>query len=312
MRTTKELWLVLLLVAGLLVSSSMGFESDELLLDDEEFGLEGAARSPRSDDIVVSSTSSSSGRSSGGRGRRRSSDRESESDSRVQFRLEHAFGDYDSHFSPAGNFTARLKTWSHGGQTLTKLRFSRETFTETEKEKFKKLLEADDFYRIRVPSYVLSPPGRDYIVSSVKARCLPRDRLDEHFVIHMEGVNILAVNYGSPGACPYPRQLKFPAKWSFNSHSVLKNSEQAPRTPAFVEESLLGDNNGDIEGVKPPERSFWAKYWMYLIPLGIIVMNAITQAMNMPEEQASGQSASQTQQPTPAAQRGQGAALRRR
>lgn len=35
---------------------------------------------------------------------------------------------------------------------------------------------------------------------------------------------------------------------------------------------------------------------MYLIPLGLIVMNAVTQAMNMPEEQAGGQPASQTQQ----------------
>lgn len=81
-----------------------------------------------------------------------------------------------------------------------------------------------------------------------------------------EGVNILAVNYGSPGSCQYPRQLKFvsfslqptlpnsfiiahnckylpwvrppnivvliisqPTKWSFKSHTVLKNSDQAPR-----------------------------------------------------------------------------------
>ncbi|KAJ6297058.1 hypothetical protein OIU78_022729 [Salix suchowensis] len=29
---------------------------------------------------------------------------------------------------------------------------------------------------------------------------------------------------------------------------------------------------------------------MYLIPLGLIVMNAMTQAMNLPEEQATGQS----------------------
>ncbi|PHT48231.1 hypothetical protein CQW23_12439 [Capsicum baccatum] len=99
-------------------------------------------------------------------------------------------------------------------QTLTKLRFSRNAFTETEKEGFKKLLKGDDFYRIRVPSNVLNLSGREYVVSSVKARCLPRDGLEEHFVIHMvifnlDGVNILAINYGSPGACQYPRQLKF-------------------------------------------------------------------------------------------------------
>lgn len=31
------------------------------------------------------------------------------------------------------------------------------------------LLKGDDFYRIRLPSNVLNPPGREYIVSSVKA-----------------------------------------------------------------------------------------------------------------------------------------------
>lgn len=51
--------------------------------------------------------------------------------------------------------------------------------------------------------------------------------------------------------------------------------------------------------------------WMYLIPLGLIVMNAVTQAMNMPEEQAAGQSAGQTQQPA-AVQRGPTSTVRRR
>ncbi|GKV27741.1 hypothetical protein SLEP1_g36876 [Rubroshorea leprosula] len=85
----------------------------------------------------------------------------------------------------------------------------------------------------------------------------------------MEGVNILAVNYGSPGACPYPQQLKLPFKWAFNSHTILKDSEQAPRAPIFTEE-VLGDENGESEVVQSSEKSFWAKYWMYLIPLGLI------------------------------------------
>ncbi|XP_058094223.1 uncharacterized protein LOC131240164 [Magnolia sinica] len=284
-------------------SSSLAFQSDELLQDDDEFGLVGG-KSPA--DLEDKGPIRSSPI------RKRSSfdpESSSSSDSKVHFSLDHAFGDSDgADFSPAGTFTARVKTLNHGGQTLTKLRFSRDTFTETEKEKFEMLLKDDGFYRIRVPSNVLNPPGKDYVTSSVKARCLPRETLDEHFVIHMEGVNILAVNYGSAGACQYPRPLKLPTKWSFNSYTVLKNSEQAPRTPAFTEE--LGGENGDGEGTMPPERSFWSKYWMYMIPLGLIIMNAVTQAMNMPEEQAAGQAGSQGQQPI--AQRPQNAAVRRR
>ncbi|KAH0681197.1 hypothetical protein KY284_022282 [Solanum tuberosum] len=269
----------------LILTTSRGFQSDELLIDDEEFGLEGGIRSrSRSDPNNVNAATPQSTR-------KRSV---SDSDSKIQFPLEHAFG--DSNFSPAGTFTARLKSSSHGSQmqTLTKLRFSRNAFNGTEKEDFEKLLKGDDFYRIRVPSNVLNLPGREYVVSSVKARCLPRDGLEEHFVMHMDGVNILAVNYGSPGACQYPRQLKFPAKWSFNSHTVLKPTEQAPRTPIFSE-AVIGEN-AEGDEVQPPERSFWAKYWMYLIPLGLIVMNAMTQAMNMAEEQTSGQAGAQGQQ----------------
>ncbi|KAF5741563.1 UPF0510 protein INM02 [Tripterygium wilfordii] len=274
------------LLLSLLATPLIAFQSDELLLDDEEFGLEGAQPQPlpRSPDLATAARSTTPAASP----RKRFS--ESDSDSKIQFLLEHSFGDSD--FTPAGTFSARLKTWNHGAQTLTKLRFLRNSFTKEETEKFTELLQEDDFYSIRLPSNVLSPPGREYIIASVKARCLPREGMDEHFVIHTDGVNILAVNYGSPGECSYPRQLKLPAKWSFNSYTVLKNSEQAPRAPIFSEE-VLGGENGEGEIVKPPERSFWAKYWMYLIPLGLIVMNAITQAMNMAEQEGTGQ----TQQP---------------
>ncbi|KAI3783707.1 hypothetical protein L1987_42793 [Smallanthus sonchifolius] len=65
-----------------------------------------------------------------------------------------------------------------------------------------------------------------------------------------EGVNILAVNYGSPGALPV-----YPATKTF-----LKYRELAPRTPIFSED-IGGVEIGDDEGVKPlAERFFWAKY----------------------------------------------------
>ncbi|XP_024990963.1 ER membrane protein complex subunit 10-like [Cynara cardunculus var. scolymus] len=288
---------LLLLSFTLLFSLFSAFQSDELLVDDEQFGL-GKRPSPELDLSISSSSPSIPSRSHSPPKPIRKRSADSNSDSRVQFALEHAFGDSDD-FSTAGTFTARLKTYGGHG-TLTKLRFTRNDLSTIEQEKFKKLLENDDFYTIRVPSDVLNPPGRDYVISSVKARCLPNDGLDENFIIHMEGVNILAVNYGSPWACGYHRQLRLPAKWSFNSHAVLKYSEQAPRRPMFSEDIGSGEM-GEDEGVKPLEKPFWAKYWMYFIPLVIIVVNAFTQAMNMPEEQAS----AQTQQPV-------GAAMQRR
>ncbi|CAM8888613.1 unnamed protein product [Rhodiola kirilowii] len=294
--------LLCLLINFQLLHCSSAFQSDELLLDDEEFeGVKSPSEIPKPnlDLPPIRSVLNSP--------RKRSS--ESDSDSKIQFTLEHAFGESD--FSSAGVFSARLKIRGTGGQTLTKLRFSRNSLSEIEKQSFDKLLEDDDFYKIRLPSNVLSPPGRDYVIASVKARCLPRESLDEYFVIHMDGVNILSVNYGSSGSCQYPRQLKRPTRWSFNSNTLLKSSEEAPRTPAFAEEILnnFGAEVGEADIVPPPEKSFWAKYWMYAIPLGLIVMNAVTQAMNLPEEQAPGQPGAQ---PTAAIQRQAAPAVRRR
>jgi hypothetical protein len=102
----------LLLTLFLLLSSSLAFQSDELFIDDEEFGLEGglpdlahirSSQPPPNSPPPTTTTTTT---------RKRYSD--SDLDSKIQFSLEHAFGDSD--FSPAGTFTARLKTWNHGGQ----------------------------------------------------------------------------------------------------------------------------------------------------------------------------------------------------
>lgn len=101
-----------------LLNASYAFQSDELLGDDEEFGLEGSPKlpdvqviSPKLPDVQVISPSRPSQPA-----RKKSSQSVpgSDSDSKVQFSLEHAFGESD--FSPAGTFTARLKTSPHGGQ----------------------------------------------------------------------------------------------------------------------------------------------------------------------------------------------------
>lgn len=283
----------LLALAALLILSltAAAFKSDELLLnDDEEFESVGARLSPPSPPAApaVSSRRRSADASSPGAG---------ESNA-VQFTLEHDLG-AGKGFVPAGTFSARLKTSSHGTQTLTKLRFMRNELTEEDKNAFKKLLQEDGFYTIRLPSTVLDTTSKDNVISSIKARCIPRDSLDEHIVIHMDGINILAVNYGSVGGCQYPRPIKLPSKWTFSSYTILKTAELAPRTPSFADQLMEADN-GLGEVMKPPEKSFWAKYWMYIIPLGLIVMNAVTAAANIPEEGAGqGQPASQRAQPAP-------------
>ncbi|KAL6517369.1 hypothetical protein OROMI_033070 [Orobanche minor] len=195
----------------LLAAPSSGFQSDELLVDDE-FSLE-AGRLPDPPPVTRPVTSARSG---------------------------FGFGSGLEDPIPA---RARLRGLRF--LPLRNLHCSPEDVAEWCPDR---LIEGDDFYQIRLPSNLVSQPGREYIISSVKARCLSqRDALDEHFVINMDGVNVLGVNYGPPGSCQYPRVFR-------------------PQTPVFTE-AVLGEN-GEGEELKPPERSFWAKYWMYLIALG--------------------------------------------
>lgn len=94
----------------LVISPLHAFQSDEL---DEEFGLEGGNLQPheRIPDPVVPTRSTPN--------RVKYSD--SDSDSKIQITLEHAFGDSD--FFPAATFSARLKTWSHGAQVFSSSSF---------------------------------------------------------------------------------------------------------------------------------------------------------------------------------------------
>jgi len=124
MGSSKELLLIVSIFLAI-ISNSSAFRSDELQ-DDEEWGLVGG-RSAESDiarppKFPRSSTAGHSDVFS------------TASDSKLNISLEHAFGYSD--FSPAGYLTARLKPSPHGGQTLTKLRLTRNSLTESEQKVF--------------------------------------------------------------------------------------------------------------------------------------------------------------------------------
>jgi hypothetical protein len=107
--TLFRLILAVTLFLTFFITLSQAFQSDELLLDDEEFGLEGGRPQSRQSPNIAATTTTATPT------RKRIPD--SASDSKIQFTLEHAFGDSD--FSEAGNFSARLKTWSHGAQVCS-------------------------------------------------------------------------------------------------------------------------------------------------------------------------------------------------
>jgi hypothetical protein len=127
-----KIWLVLLFfLLGFSFRYVVSLNSDELAQDDEEWGFEGRETSSRlvgggigGEKTGQGSSSSSSSIRNAGEGRRIGSTMASSTtspsslgvpgDTKIQFDLEHCFG--DSEFTPAGSFSARLRTLPHGRQ----------------------------------------------------------------------------------------------------------------------------------------------------------------------------------------------------
>jgi hypothetical protein len=124
-------WLVLLLffVLGFSFRYVASLNSDELPQDDEEWGFVGQETSSRlvgggiGGEKTGQGSSSSSIRNAGDSRRIGSTMASSTTspsslgvpgDKKIQFDLEHCFG--DSEFTPAGSFSARLRTLPHGRQ----------------------------------------------------------------------------------------------------------------------------------------------------------------------------------------------------
>jgi hypothetical protein len=189
-------WLVLLFfVLGFSFRNVASLNSDELPQDDEEWGFVGRETSSRLGGGGIGGEKTGQGSSSirnAGESRRIGSTMASSTtspsslgvpgDKKIQFDLEHCFG--DSEFTPAGSFSARLRTLPHGRQTLFKLRLTRNPFSELEEKAFKEIVQQNGFYKVRVPANVIDP-GKAYVVAAVKARCLAAANLKERFDLNL-------------------------------------------------------------------------------------------------------------------------------
>ncbi|KAH9572976.1 hypothetical protein CY35_02G180800 [Sphagnum magellanicum] len=294
MKTSVVLLFFFLGLTSRYVSS---FKSDELPEDDEEWGFVGretgstfgGGRGER----VAQGSSSNEGdkrRSGSTTAAPTSPAVDASGDKKIQFDLEHSFG--DSEFTPAGSFSARLRASTHGRQTLSKLRLTRNPFSEFQENAFKELVQQDGFYKVRIPANVIDP-GKTYVMASIKARCLAAASLKERFDLNLDQGNVIGITYSSGADCTYPRPQVFPSDWTFNSWIVSKSSEQATRVIPMFEDTPLENLVTGEDGLptKVVEKNFWQKYWMYIIPFGLILVNAITSIANMPEEPAGGQGA---------------------
>ncbi|KAH9576695.1 hypothetical protein CY35_01G177100 [Sphagnum magellanicum] len=125
---------------------------------------------------------------------------------------------------------------------------------------------------------------------------LPKYTEEEQWKRHFGYIcNVVGITYSSAVECTQnPHPQVFPSDWTFSSWIVTKSSEQAMRLIPMLDDTPLMDGEKLVTGedgvpTKVVEKNFWQKYWIYILPFGLIVINAITFITNMPDEPASGQ-----------------------
>lgn len=222
----------------------------------------------------------------------------------VSFSLEHALN--DEVFKPCGTFTAKA-THSSNMQAvrLTELHLKRDPVSAESEKQLVKLLEYDRHYRVRVPSNIFGEQKDRFVMASLPLKCLVNADLNENYVLHLDDLgNIVAMDYTTPSGECIMEEVAPPEEWKFNPLAFVRLPKDAPRLdPNFSAqgpgpkqtgtggEDLAADavntfEGSEEDGKKKKPDSFFKRYWMYLVPLGLIMVNTLIAPP--PEEQARG------------------------
>eukprot|EP00245_Coleochaete_scutata_P006105 TRINITY_DN20248_c0_g1_i1.p1 TRINITY_DN20248_c0_g1~~TRINITY_DN20248_c0_g1_i1.p1 ORF type:complete len:324 (-),score=64.67 TRINITY_DN20248_c0_g1_i1:207-1178(-) len=274
-------------------------EVDSLSSDEFEGGVPKAYSTSQGEDLEGSNfgTGFGSGSKKSGRG-----------DKPVIFTLQHDLG-YG--FVAAGEITARVKTSIQGGQKFAKTaNLERKAFSADDKAAFEDLVAKGGYYRVRLPANILKP-SKANVMASTKARCLAAASFQETLEIHVDHMgNVVGFSYKPKADCSkeYSDTL---VQGEFGSSVAVSHAKIAPRLlPAAEQPAGAGagvgmgvnmakagrSNVAGAPGEKAPEpeKTFWQKYWLYIIAGGMLVMNVMTTLSAMPEEAPPGAGAARS------------------
>jgi len=183
----------------------------------------------------------------------------------------------------SGTFTPREKIELHFSSLSTRgasVKFSGYKLTTADQTKLQKLAESNDFYRVR-----LVDSARNIVHASVPACALITSGLRESFTFHIDSYgNVFALEYRTPivacsGATDVPAAFLSKGKVQFG-----KTGDRPLNLNSEIDR--LEKAREKAEGITPEsEKSFLAKYWHYLLPIGIIIL---MQAMAAPQGGAGG------------------------
>ncbi|XP_030845419.1 ER membrane protein complex subunit 10 [Strongylocentrotus purpuratus] len=151
--------------------------------------------------------------------------------------------------------------------------------TAGEKRKLKDLAKHDGIYRIRVPTSLEASPddsSLQFVSTFTRACALLESRLTDNITVSVDqSGNVLGVSLvPMDGSCDRDPTVESSSLLDYFNTSValqVTTAGPTPDTQAFVRK-MEDEREMKEKGKGPDNRSFLAKYWMYIVPVVLFVL----------------------------------------